>query len=49
MKQTTGKDLMELGKKFGFPKKLKKNTEQIMKEIDEELWPERNILPQKYL
>ena len=37
---TTVGDLMELAKKFKLKRKSKKSTQEIMDEIDRELWPE---------
>lgn len=36
----TVEELMHFARKHQFPRQLKKNTTQIMKEIDDELWPE---------
>ncbi len=39
----TGKDLMELGKKFGIAKKLKDiDVLKALKEVDRVFWPEEN-------
>jgi len=40
-KKMTAGDLMEFAKKHPLPKS-KKTTEKIMREIDDELWPEEN-------
>jgi len=39
-KYTTVGDLMEMAKKFKLKRKSKKTTQEIMDEIDRELWPE---------